>query len=65
MKKIDAIIFYLAVGLFLIAIHQAMTIGIQNAYGIFMFSISLLFLYLYRKGKKKRNDIDVNGGAKD
>ncbi|XOV92455.1 MAG: hypothetical protein ACFHWX_19905 [Bacteroidota bacterium] len=52
MKGIDAIIFWLGVTFFLIAIYEAMILGIGQAYGIFMISLILLFVYGYRK---KRN----------
>ncbi len=56
MKTIDSIIFFLAVGLFIIGIHQAIVIGISESYWIFMFSLALLFLYGYRKNKLKETE---------
>ncbi len=54
MKGVDAIIFYLGVAIFLIAIYEAMVLGIGQAYGIFMISLVLFFVYGYRKGNKKK-----------
>lgn len=54
MKGVDAIIFYLGVAIFLIAIYEAMILGIGQAYGIFMISLILFFLYGYRKRNKKK-----------
>lgn len=53
MKSFDPIIFWLGVAFFLIAIYEAMILGIGQAYGIFMISLILLFLYGYRKRKKE------------
>ncbi len=44
-------IFSLAVALFIIGVHQVMTVGIINAYWIFMLCLGLLFLYKLLKGK--------------
>ena len=52
MKFLDSILFYLGVGLFLIAIFETMVLGIGSAYGIFMLSLVLFFLYGYRKNKR-------------
>lgn len=54
MKGLDAIIFWLAVTFFLIAIYEAMVLGIGQSYGIFMISLILLFVYGYRKRNKKK-----------
>lgn len=51
MKIADSILFFTAIGLFLIGINQAMILGFANAYWIFMISLTLLFLYSYRKGR--------------
>tara|TARA_B110000046_G_scaffold95831_1_gene103496 strand:+ start:3883 stop:4095 length:213 start_codon:yes stop_codon:yes gene_type:complete len=55
----NAIIFYSAIGFFLIGLYEALFLGIENSYGVFMFSIALLFLYHYRKNmpQKKTNEI--------
>ncbi len=44
-------IFSLAVALFIIGVHQVMTVGILNAYWIFMLCLGLLFLYKLLKGQ--------------
>lgn len=49
MKLLDVILFVLAFCLLIIGIHQAMVVGLAEAYWIFMFSLMLLFLYNYRK----------------
>ncbi len=54
MRGIDAIIFYMGVSIFLIAIYEAMVLGIEQAYGIFMISLIPFFVYGYRKRKKKK-----------
>lgn len=54
MKLLDVILFSMAVVLFVIGIHQSMTVGIAESYFIFMFSIGFLLLYSYRKGKQKQ-----------
>lgn len=52
MKRLIVIlIFSLAVALFIIGIHQVMTVGIMNSYWIFMLCLSLLFLYKLLKGQ--------------
>ncbi len=45
------LIFSAAVALFIIGIHQLMTVGIINSYWIFMLCLGLLFLYQLFKGK--------------
>jgi 4-hydroxybenzoate polyprenyltransferase len=55
LKGIDSILFYLSLGLFVIATHQAFIIGISSSYWIFMCSLSLLFLYSYRKNKRNNS----------
>ena len=55
MKLVDVIIFVLAFCFLIIGIHQAMVVGMAEAYWIFMFSLMLLFLYSYRKGKNVAN----------
>jgi len=49
LTQINAIIFYLAIGFFLIGLFEALFLGIKNSYGVFMFSIALLFLFHYRR----------------
>jgi hypothetical protein len=55
MKKLDAILFFLAMAIFVIGIYEAMVIGLSESYWIFMLSLSLLFLYGYRKNAKKND----------
>ena len=45
----DAILFFLAMGLFVIGTYETIVKGIGDTYWIFMISLSLLFLYGYRK----------------
>ncbi|MDH5608112.1 MAG: hypothetical protein OEY56_01425 [Cyclobacteriaceae bacterium] len=56
MKKIDAILFFLAIGFFVIGTHQAIRYDISGSYWIFMLSLSLLFLYGYRKNRQQPTD---------
>jgi len=43
----------LAFALFVIGIHQALTVGFEYSYWIFMLSISLLLLHSYKKKSAK------------
>ncbi len=47
----DAVLFFLAMGLFVIGIYESIITGVSNCYWIFMISLSLLFLYGYRKNQ--------------
>ena len=49
------IIFTLAVGFFIIALHQTMTFGFAYSYWIFMLSAALLLLYKIRKDKANKS----------
>lgn len=51
----------LAFALFVIGIHQALTVGFEYSYWIFMLSISLLLLHRY---KNKPEDNSPNKNAK-
>jgi hypothetical protein len=51
MKLVLILIFSVAVALFIIGLHQSMTVGLINSYWIFMICLSLLFLYKLLKGK--------------
>jgi len=55
LTKKNAIIFYSAIGFFLIGLYEALFVGIGNSYGVFMFSIALLFLYHFRKNMSEKN----------
>tara|TARA_E500000331_G_scaffold346853_1_gene386277 strand:- start:1628 stop:1840 length:213 start_codon:yes stop_codon:yes gene_type:complete len=55
LTKKNAIIFYSAIGFFLIGLYEALFLGIENSYGVFMFSIALLFLYHFRKNMSEKN----------
>ncbi len=55
MKLLDVILFVLAFCLLIIGVHQAMVVGLAEAYWIFMFSLMLVFLYNYRKKGKVTN----------
>jgi general stress protein CsbA len=56
----DAIIFFLAMGLFVIGIYESMTRGVSESYWIFMISLSLLFLYGYRKNMHQEKNKKSN-----
>lgn len=64
MKTADIVLFTLALGFFVIGIHQSMVLGIAEAYWIFMLSLSLLFLYGYRKNKGDQDDKSSNVSRK-
>lgn len=49
MKLINAILLSLAVGFFIIGVHQSMTVGIMQSYFIFMIAVALLFAYQLKK----------------
>ncbi|WKK82410.1 hypothetical protein [Marivirga arenosa] len=51
--KPNFIIVGLAFALFVIGIHQSLTVGFEYSYWIFMLSISLLLLQRYLRQKKK------------
>jgi hypothetical protein len=51
--KPNFIIIGLAFALFVIGIHQSITVGFEYSYWIFMLSISLLLLHRYLKQKNK------------
>lgn len=53
MKLLDAILIFLAVGLFIIGVHQTMTVGIVHSYWLLMLSLLLLYLFQYRKKSGK------------
>ncbi|MAZ41602.1 MAG: hypothetical protein CMB93_02325 [Flammeovirgaceae bacterium] len=59
MTKKNAIIFYSAIGFFLIGLYEALFLGIENSYGVFMFSIALLFLYHFRKNMSEKNSKEI------
>jgi hypothetical protein len=50
--KSNVITLYLAFAIFIIGIHQSITVGFEYSYWIFMLSISLLLLHRYLKQKK-------------
>lgn len=52
-SKPNFIIIGLAFALFVIGIHQSITVGFEYSYWIFMLSISLLLLHRYLKQKNK------------
>lgn len=49
MKLLDAILLSLSAGLFIIGVHQSMTVGIMESYFIFMLAVALLFVYKLKK----------------
>jgi len=54
MKLIDILLFVVALCFFVFGIHQAMVIGLAEAYWLFMLSLAALFTYGYRKNKRKQ-----------
>ncbi len=53
MKLLDAIILSLSAGFFIIGVHQLITVGLAQAYWVFMLSTALLIWYQIRKQSKK------------
>ena len=53
MKLADAILLSLAVGFFIIGVHQTITYGLSYSYWLLMVSTGLLFWYQYRKKPRK------------
>jgi len=53
-SKPNFIIIGSAFALFIIGIHQSMTVGFEYSYWIFMLSISLLLLQKYLREKKEK-----------
>ena len=64
MKTIDAVIFFLCVGFFIIAIYETIVLGIAYSYAWFMLSIGFMFLYSYRRRsqEEKEKQEDTKGG---
>jgi len=56
MKLWPVLIFSLAVVLFIIGLHQLITVGLAASYWIFMLCLIMLFLYQYQKSKTDRSD---------
>lgn len=55
-KLSTTLIFSATVALFIIAVHQTITLGFSYSYWIFMLTISLLFLYQLMKGKDRSSN---------
>jgi 4-hydroxybenzoate polyprenyltransferase len=55
MKLLDAILLSLAAGFFIIGVHQLITVGLAQAYWIFMLSTVLLIWYQIRKKSQKEH----------
>ena len=75
MSKGGIIILSVAVGFFIIGVHQTITLGFEISYWIFMLSLSLLFLFRLVNSKqadkekkavkkKKKEKVRVNRRAK-
>ena len=56
MKTIDAVIFFLCVGCFIIAIYETIVLGISYSYAWYMLSTGLLFLYSYRRRNREEKE---------
>jgi hypothetical protein len=52
MKLVDVLVLSLAVAFLIIAIHQIMVVGFQNAYWLLMISLIAYFVYHLRKRSK-------------
>lgn len=55
-KLIPVLILSASVALFIIGVHQLMTVGLAFSYWIFMLCISLLFLYKLIIDKKEKSE---------
>jgi hypothetical protein len=49
MRKISPLFIFVALALFIIAVHQTMVEGFRASYPFFMFSVVFLFLFWYFK----------------
>ncbi len=56
MKLQTILLFSIAVTLFIIGLHQLITVGLAASYWIFMLCLIMLFLYQYQKSKTDRSD---------
>jgi general stress protein CsbA len=61
---LDSILFFGAMGLFVIGVYESITKGITSTYWIFMISLSLLFLYGYRKNRNEEKSLKAKKNAK-
>jgi general stress protein CsbA len=61
---LDSILFFAAMGLFVIGVYESITKGITSTYWIFMISLSLLFLYGYRKNRNEEKSLKAKKNAK-
>lgn len=64
MKLFDTIILSLAAGFFIIGVHQLITIGLAQAYWIFMLLTILLIWYQIRKKSRKENPQKLQNNLK-
>ena len=53
MKLLDTLLLSLSAGFFIIGVHQLITVGLPQAYWIFMLSTVLLIAYQIRKKNRK------------
>jgi len=64
MKLLDTILLSLAAGFFIIGVHQLITLGLTQAYWIFMLSTVLLIWYQIRKKSQKEHLQNLNNNPK-
>ena len=60
MKVLDTVILSSAIGLFIVGVHQVVTVGFQENYFIFMLGTGCLFWYQLRKSKRTQVDEEVS-----
>jgi 4-hydroxybenzoate polyprenyltransferase len=64
MKLLDTILLSLATGFFIIGVHQLITVGLAQAYWVFMLSTVLLIWYQIRKKSQKAHLQNLNNNPK-
>ena len=64
MKLLDIILLSLAAGFFIIGVHQLITIGLAQAYWVFMLSTVLLIWYQIRKKSQKEHLQNLSNNPK-
>lgn len=64
MKLLDTILLSLSAGFFIIGVHQIITVGLVQAYWIFMLSTVLLIGYQIRKKRQKEHLQNLNNNPK-
>ncbi|MDH5380157.1 MAG: hypothetical protein OEW75_04850 [Cyclobacteriaceae bacterium] len=56
MNLTNTIVFSVATGVFLIALHQSMMVGFASSYWLYMISIGMLLYYKMKKGSETKQE---------